>query len=171
MLGEAFRRVEAGLPLTGADRTNLLRGARLCAAMAAYMPGKAEMQDFKCGEALAALGYHDEAIHRYELFLNLAGNNPTDNTMKVVRADAYGLMSASLTATGKYEPALEAANTALKAFPHTAAYLIDRGVAEIKLGNAATARTDLTEAAGIAAIDDPAKQKAEKLLKTLKAKK
>ena len=170
-LTDAFHKIDVSEPFTAADRTNLLRGARLCAAMAAYLPGKAEAQEFTCGEALAALGYHEEAIHRYEMFLNFAGDNPSDDTIRVVRADAYALMSLSLSALGKYKAALDATNTALKAFPHTPAYLNDRAQAEIKLGDNGAAKTDLTEAANTSKLDDPAKQKAVALLKTLTAKK
>ncbi|MHB8636676.1 MAG: hypothetical protein ACYC96_09415 [Fimbriimonadaceae bacterium] len=165
-----FKKYEAGQPLTAQDRSYLLKGARLCAALAAYLPGKAEAQDFTCGEALAALGYHEEAIHHYQLFLTFAGDNPTDPMAKVVRADSYGLMAASLTAMGKYKLAVDAANIALKAFPDTAAYLVDRASAESHLGAKSAAKADLTLAMKAAAADDPAGPKARAMLKQLGGK-
>ena len=168
MIQAAFPRYESGLPLTEADRINLLRAARLCAAMAAYLPNKAQGQNFVCGEALAALGYHKEAIRRYDMFIAFAGEDPTDDTVKVVRADSYHLKAVSQAALGDYKPALDSVNMALKAFPHLPGYLVDRASIELQLKNNPSAKADLTEAAGSPVIDEAAKSKARALLKLLK---
>jgi len=169
-LAGAFKKYESGIPLTTEDRTNLLKGAKLCAALSAYLPGKAAAQDFTCGEALTALGYHEAAIHRYQLFLTYAGDNPSDPMIKIVRADSYGLMSVSLTALGKFNDALAAANVALKAEPGISAYLVDRASAEIELGDKSAARADLLLAVKNAKGDDPAKGKAQAKLKSIATK-
>ena len=169
MFHDAFQRYDAGIPLTQADRTNLLRGARLCAAMTDYLPLQAK-PDFACGQALAALGYHDEAIRRFKLFLAQVSESPSDDALKVMRADAYGLLSVSFIATHDDKAALDAANVALKAYPNTATYLNDRAAAEIQLGDMKAAKTDLTQAVGASAPDDPARAKSQSMLKALGTK-
>ena len=167
MLKLAFGKIDAGSPLNEADKTNLLRGARLCAAMSAYLPGQAEGQDFKCGEALAALGYHEEAIHRYKLFLDALGPNPITHDASVERADALALIGVSLTALNDTKGALDSINEAIKAYPDAPTYHNDRAAVEIKLGRPADAKKDY-ERALLGDPNDPAHLKAEMALKTLK---
>lgn len=167
MLTTAFHKIDQGLPLNEPDRINLLRGARLCAAMAAYLPGEAEGQDFKCGEALAALGYHDEAIRRYRMVLASIGDHPTSDQLAVIRADAYALMAVSLTAQKRFKAALDALAESFKAYPNVPAYYVDRAGAELGLGQAAKAKKDLESALHASKPGDPAINRANAMLASL----
>jgi hypothetical protein len=137
--------------------------------MARYLPDKAARLDLKCGEALTALGYHAEAIGQSRLVLTYAGENPADEELKVLRADAYRLIAINLNATADYKGALQNIDVALSAFPHTPAYLVDRAIAEVPLGDKASAKADLQEAALNGAADDPAKKRAQAMLSTFAA--
>lgn len=166
----AFKKIDVGEPLNDADRTNLVRGARLCQAMAAYLPGQAEGQDFKCAQALAALGYHRYAIQHYKQVLDAIGPHPTNDLLAVVRADSFANMSVSLVATGDAKAAMTEVAEALKAYPNTPTYLMDRAGAEAALGQKDAAVKDLKAAIQQSKPDDPTKGKAEARLKKLTLK-
>ncbi|HLK15617.1 MAG TPA: tetratricopeptide repeat protein, partial [Fimbriimonadaceae bacterium] len=159
--------------LTQADRTNLLTGARWCAAMADYLPGRAdaEKEDFRCGQALAALGYHEAAIRRFDMYISYAGEHPVDQNTAVIRADSYNLRGASLMELGDLKGALDSVNQAVKAFPDAPFFRYVRAAVELRLNDSKAAIQDLDVAVTKGQEQqDPVTLRAYALLEGVKAK-